>query len=186
MIKLRMTLLLLTVLVVAGRVPADDGKSPRKARFRVTGMFRPDRAADFKEAMKEVADVKLVSIDYRNAEATFEFIPVKAFPGAGKPEQIVQQLDNKVRQASHHTFGIRALPSSAREKLKLVEVRVAGCRCKACDLGAYEAIYRLPGVEQATACFAEGRVTALIDPAKITRAELIKALKRREVDVKDR
>ena len=34
---------------------------------------------------------------------------------------------------------------------------------KACALGAYEAIYRLPGVEQATACFDEGRVTALIE-----------------------
>src|SRR5437879_5352763 len=139
MAKLHIALLLLAV-VVAGPVRADDGKSPQKARFQVTGMFRPDRAADFKEAMKKVANVKLVSIDYKNAEATFEFILALAFPGASKPEQIVQQFDNKVRHASHHTFGIRALPAVAREKLKLVEIRVAGCRCKACDLGAYEAI----------------------------------------------
>ena len=128
------------------RGPAGPGRQvPRKATYRVTGMFRPDREADLREAMKDVPDVKLVSVDYKNAEATFEFIPAKAFPGANKPEQVVEQLDNKVRQASNHTFGVRALRTTPREKLKLVEVRVAGCRCKACDLAAYEIVAGLPG-----------------------------------------
>jgi hypothetical protein len=183
---IRMSLLLLTVLVGAASAPAQDNKTPRKAKFQVTGMFRPDREGDFREAMKDVLEVKLLSIDYKNAEATFEFIPAKAFPGANKPEQIIQQFNDKVRHASVHTFGIRALPVIPREKLKLIEIRVAGCHCKACDLAAYEAVCYLPGVEQATACFKEGRVTALIDPAKTDRAKLIAALKQREVDVRDR
>src|SRR4051794_10029699 len=111
----RLTFLLLTVVAVAAPVAAQDGKAPQKAKYQVTGLFRPDRAADFREAMKDVPDVKLVSLDYRNAEATFEFVPAKAFPGANKPEQVLQQLDNKVRQASHHTFGIRPR-AVAREK----------------------------------------------------------------------
>ena len=184
MIAVRLALVSLAVLAVA--LPAQDVKSSRKATYRVTGMFRPDREADFREAMKEVPDIKLVSVDYKNAEATFEFVAAKAFPGANKPEQVVEQLDNKVRQASTHTFGIRALRTTPRAKLKLVEIRVAGCRCKACDLAAYEIVAGLPGVEQATASFAEGRVTALIDPAKTDRGKLIEALKGREVDVKDR
>ena len=179
-------LALVSLAVCAAALPAQDNKSPRKATYRVTGMFRPDRKADLEEAMKEVPDVKLVSVDYKNAEATFEFVPAKAFPGANKPEQVVQQLDNKVRQASNHTFGVGALLTTPREKLKLVEIRVAGCHCKACDLAAYEIVAQLPGVEQATASFAAGRVTALIDPAKTDRAKLIEALKAREVDVKDR
>jgi cation transport ATPase len=179
-------LALVSLAAVAAALPAQDDKAPRKATYRVTGMFRPDREADFKEAMKDVADVKLVSVDYKNAEATFEFAPAKAFPGANKPEQFVEQLDSKVRHASNHTFGVRAMRATPREKLKLVEVRVAGCHCKACDLAAYEIVARMPGVEQATASFAAGRVTALIDPAKTDRAKLIEALKAREVDVKER
>lgn len=189
--RIRKTLLVLIGLVVVGTVgwsgsAAEDKNAPQRAKFSVTGLFRPDREVDFREAIKTIAEVKLVALDYKLAEATFEFIPSKAFPGAGKPEQIVEQLDNKVRHATGHTFGIRAARTVPREKLTLVEIRVAGCHCKACDLGAYEAIYRLPGVEQATACFAEGRVTALIEAAKTDRAQLITALKRREVDVKDR
>jgi len=186
MATFRLTLPLFAVLAVAAPAAAQDAKTPQKAKYQVTGLFRPDRVADFREAMKDVPDVKLVSIDYKNAEATFEFVPAKAFPGASKPEQILQQLDNKVRQATHHTFGIMAPRAVPREKLKLEEIRVAGCRCKACDLAAYEAVSRLPGVEQATASFDEGRVTALIDPEKIDRARLIQALKQRQVDVKDR
>ena len=123
MSKAGMTLLLLAVLAGLAPCRPRTDKALRKATYQVTGMFRPDRVADFREAMKAVPDVKLVSVDYKNAEATFEFVAARAFPGAGKPEQIVEQLDSKVRQASQHTFGIRARRTMPREKLKLVEVR---------------------------------------------------------------
>jgi copper chaperone CopZ len=179
-----MTVLSLVAALVAVSLALADDKSPRRETFQVTGLFRPDREADFAEAMKGVADVKLVSVDYKNAEATFEFVPARAFPGA-RPEQLLARLDERVRGASRHTFGVKAR-AEAREKLERVEIRVAGCHCKACDLAAYEAVYRLPGVERATACFRDGLVTALIDPAKADRAKLIEALKRREVDVRER
>ncbi|HTU22227.1 MAG TPA: hypothetical protein VMG10_29580 [Gemmataceae bacterium] len=43
---------------------------------------------------------------------------------------------------------------------------------------------RIDGFETATASFREGRMTALIDPAKTNRATLEAALKKRGVDVK--
>lgn len=70
------------------------------------------------------------------------------------------------------------------EKLKLVEIPVAGLDCKACCLGVYEAIYKLPGVEVATASFKIGLVTALIDADKVDRPTLEAALKQRGVQVK--
>ncbi len=154
------------------------------ARYQVTGLFCKERVADLKEAVEKVPGVKLARVDYENAEAAFRYDPKEAFPGA-RPEDVVKRLDDKVRAASNHTFGVRPLRKAPRDKLKLVEIKVAGCDCKACSLAAYEAVYRLEGVEQATASFREGRVTALIDPAKTDRAKLKVALLKRGVTVKD-
>ena len=74
-----------------------------------------------------------------------------AFPG--EAEQRVQQLDNLLKSASNHTFGLKPLRSLPLEKLKLIEIPVAGLDCKGCALAAYEAVYQLGGVERATAGF---------------------------------
>jgi copper chaperone CopZ len=152
-------------------------------KHQITGLFSTDRQQDLREVMEKIPQVKLVSIDFANAEATFEYDPAKLFPGV-KPDQLIQKFDNLLRSASSHTFGIKPLRSMPLEKLQLIEIPVGGLDCKACCLGAYEAIYKLDGVERATASFREGKVTALIDPEKTDRAKLEAALKRREVQVK--
>jgi hypothetical protein len=174
---------MLPVLFGVASAPAGDKKAARTVKHQITGLFAREREADLRETIGKIPTIKLVSIDFKNAEATFEYNSAEAFPGA-KPDQVVQQLDSKVRAASNHTFGVKPLRAIPREKLQLVEIRVAGCDCKACSLAAYEAIYRLEGVEQATASFREGRVTALIDPAKTNRGGVEAALKKRGVDVK--
>ena len=151
-------------------------------KHQITGLFATDREQDLREVFEKIPQVKLVSIDFKNAEATFEYDPAKVFPGA-KPEQIVQRFDNLVKGASNHTFGIKPLRSVPLEKLRLIEIRVAGLDCKACCLAAYEAVARIEGVERATASFRDGLVTALIDPQKTDRARLEAALKQRGVQL---
>lgn len=152
-------------------------------KHQVTGLFSPDREADLRETVKQLPDIKLVGIDFTNAEASFEYDAAKVFPNA-KPEQIVERFDNLLRQASRHTFGIKPLRTLPKDKLTLIEIPIVGLDCKGCSLGAYEAVYKLPGVEMATASFKEGRVTALINPEKIDRIELEAALKQRGVQLK--
>jgi hypothetical protein len=62
-----------------------------------------------------------------------------------------------------------------------------GCRraWQQCCLGAYEAIYRLEGVEQATSSFKAGLVAAWIHPGKTDLAKLQDTLRKREVQLKD-
>ncbi len=151
-------------------------------KHQVTGLFMKEREPDLREAVAKMPQIKLVRIDFANAEVVFDYDPATAFPGA-KPDQILQRLDNLLKTASNHTFGIKPLRSVPLNKLKLIEIPVAGLDCKACCLGAYDAIYKLEGVERATASFREGRVTALIDPAKIDRAKLEDALKKRGVQL---
>src|SRR5271166_1364886 len=74
-------------------------------KHQITGLFAPDREPDLREVFENIPQIKLVSIDFKNAEATFEYDPAKIFPGA-KPEQIVQRFDTLVKGASNHTFGI--------------------------------------------------------------------------------
>ncbi|HEX7898354.1 MAG TPA: heavy metal-associated domain-containing protein [Planctomycetota bacterium] len=150
---------------------------------RVTGLFSKEREADLREAVKKIPDLELKSIDFDRAEATFEYDPAKFFKGVKEKDQ-VERFNNLLRQASSHTFGIRANGDVAWDKLTLVEIPVAGLDCRACELSAYEVIYKIEGVEQATASFKAGRVTARVDPAKTSRDALIEALKKRQVAIK--
>jgi copper chaperone CopZ len=171
------------LLTAAASWAADNQAASRPIKHQITGLFMKEREEDLREAIATIPQVKLVSIDFKNAEATFAYDPAQAFPGT-KPEQVIQRFDALLKSASSHTFGIKPLRTVPLEKLKQIEIPVAGLDCKACCLAAYEAIYKLEGVERATASFREGCVTALIDPSKMDRARLEEALKKRGVEVK--
>lgn len=179
------TLLLICLTFTAAPCTADD-KSPEPAsiKHRVTGLFSPDREDDLREILKDkLPDVKLISLDFPTSEAAFTYDAAKVFPGA-KPEQIPERFDNLLRSVSSSTFGIAPLCMTPKDKLTRIEIPVIGLDCKACCLAAYEAIYKLDGVEQATASFKEGKVTALIDPEKTSRTKLDEALKNKRVELR--
>jgi copper chaperone CopZ len=155
---------------------------PERFTYRVLGLFSADREADLREAFKGLAELALVAVNFEDAEITVEFVPGKAFPGA-KPEQLADRVSDRVRSATHSTFAVKPRRTVAREKLQQVVIPVAGCDCKACCLAAYEAVAALDGVEQVTASFREGRVTARIDPARTDRTKLADALRKRGVAV---
>src|SRR5262245_56462349 len=100
---------------------ADEKPSePKLVKHQITGLFCPEREKDFEDLCKrKLARFKLVSIDYENAEATFDYDPANEFPGANA-EQVIERFDNEVRNASRHTFGAKALRTTPKEKLKLV------------------------------------------------------------------
>jgi hypothetical protein len=170
----------LFLITIAAAKAGEKSAPPTRNRHQITGLFSTDREQDLREAFKLIPEIRLVSIDFKNAEATLEYAPGKVFPNA-KPGEIVQRFDGMVKAASNHTFGVKPLRAVPREKLRLIEIPVAGLDCKACCLAAYEAVYRLEGVETATASFRDGRVTALIDPEKTDRSKLEAALKQRGV-----
>ena len=174
---MRSMLLLLAVTVMAADEPANRHK------HQVTGLCSKDREPDLRETFAAIEGVKLVDIDFKTAEITLEYDAAARFKKA-KPEEIVKQLDNLVKNASTRTFGIKPLRTTPADKLTWIEIPVAGLDCKACSLAAYEIIYRIDGVEVATASFRDGLVRAWIDPTKTSREALVAALKKREVDVK--
>jgi copper chaperone CopZ len=171
--------------LVAVALAADRPKdAPVTMKYQVTGLFSKQRVADFREVMKKVEKVELVSVDYDNAEAVFRFVPKAAFPHASRPEHFVEHLNNAVRHASTHMIGVKPVRTAPRDRLKWVEIPVRGCHCKACDLALYEITSQVPGVEQAQASFKEGKARALIDPARTSVEKIGAALKMRGVDVK--
>ena len=171
--------------LLATSSPADEPPvtAARGVKHQVTGLFSRERAEDLREVFAKLPQFKLIEIDFDKAEITVDYDAEKAFAGA-TPEQLIERFDNLVRQASNHTFGIKPLCTVPNDQLTAVEIGIVGLDCKACCLGAYEAVYRLPGVERATASFKEGRVTAMIDPQKTNRPELETALKQRGVQVR--
>jgi hypothetical protein len=162
--------------------PAKSEPKPERFTYRVTGLFDKSREKALRDAFEEVADIELVAVNFDDAEITVEFAPAKLFPGQ-KPERVVELVSDRVRQATRHTFAVHPRRTVARDKLKEVVIPAAGCDCKACCLAAYEIVARVEGVYQATASFKEGRITALIDPAKTDKGQLEDALRKRGVDV---
>ncbi len=176
--KTFLAFLLLTAVAFAA-----DEKPAQTFTHRVTGLFSPDREKDLRIVVQEIPDLQLLSIDFDRAEATFAYDPAIAFKGA-KPENITQRFDEKLRAVSNGTFGIQPLITTPKEQLTRIEIPIVGLDCKACSLAAYEAIFKIDGVAQATASFKEGRVTAQIDPSKTNRAELEAALEKKRVTLK--
>jgi hypothetical protein len=170
--------LMMVYLIIPGNAARGE-----EIKHQITGLFSMEREQDLRLAFEKIADVKLVGIDFKNAEVILDYVPTKIVPGA-KPGQVLQKVDSLIKTASNNTFGVKPLQTIPQEKLKLVVIPVAGLDCKACCLAAYEAIYRLEGVERATASFREGQVTAWIDPEKVDRAMLEAALQKKGVDTK--
>src|SRR5947209_15107572 len=107
--------MVLFCMILCGPVSAETVK------HQVTGLFMKEREQDLREAVEKIPQVKLVRVDFANAEATFEYDPAKAFPGA-KPEQIVERFDQVLRKASGHTFGIKPLRTAPLDRLRLIEI----------------------------------------------------------------
>jgi copper chaperone CopZ len=171
------------VLVFAGFVAAkDEPAKVERITYRLTGLFSSDREKDLREGLKVLEDIKLIAVNYEDAEVTLEFAPNKLFPGQ-KPERVTELVDEKVRSVTRHTFGIKPRRTLPRDKLQKVTIQVGGLDCKACALAAYEALAQDDGVMQATVNFKEGKATALFDPTKTDKAKLEEALKRKGVDV---
>ena len=174
---------ILAACLLTGSAAADD--KPAKAEritYRALGLFSPDREKDLRAAFEELPDFKLIAVNFDDAEITVEFATAKLFPGQ-KSERVTELVNDKVRAATHNTFGVKPRRTVARDKLQQVVIPAAGLDCKACCLAAYEAISGIDGVEQATASFKDGRVTALIDPAKTDKAKLEDALRKKGVDL---
>lgn len=155
-----------------------------QVKHRITGLFGKEREEDLRESVKKMTGITLVSIDFEFGEATFEYDAAKLFKDS-KPKDYLERFDNLLRTASSHTFGVRPLCTTPREKLTRIEIGVAGNDCKGCNLAVYESISKIDGVEQATASLKDGKVTALIDPSKTNKAALEEALKKRQVVLKN-
>ena len=172
-----MRLFLLSLLLICCTALAAP-RPPAVANYthRVVGLFDAAREEEFRAAVAKVPDVKLVSIDFDFAEATFSYDP--ATIKGPKKLSAVDRLNDELKVASNHTFGVREQMTTPRESLQRVEIPIKGLDCRGCSFAAYRSIMDLDGVAQATSSFKDGHVSALIDPAKTNRAALVTALKR--------
>ncbi|MCA9267169.1 MAG: DUF1592 domain-containing protein [Planctomycetales bacterium] len=181
---------------VAALAPAPAAEPRKEYEFsdehtmqvQVVGLFMPDRADDFRKLMgpQEFPEARLTSLDYATATATIAYAADSDLFRSATSEQIVERLNNRIRQLSEHTLAIKSLSEFPREKLQHVEIPIVGLDCKACSLAVYDILARVDGVEQATADFRAGLAAAWIDPAKTSQAALEEVLKSRGVELKPR
>lgn len=180
-------LLILLFLVVARPASAEEVR----ARYRITGLFQPDRVEDlrrqagtltFREG-NATAVAKLEGVDYESAIVTFSYDAGAAPFKNRKADQVLERLNQELRGHSRGAFQLFPVGEAESGTLREERIPVAGLDCKGCAYGAYRAIAMIDGVERAVVNFREGHVTARIDPAKTSRAALVAALRKAQVDV---
>jgi copper chaperone CopZ len=154
-------------------------------RFRILSLFQPDRIEDLRQVVQELPDITLVDISFETAIATFQFDSRKVFPGAKTLEQIVGHLRNRLRGESQGAFEALPLCMVPKEQLKELQIPIIGLDCKGCSYAAYLAIYKIEGVEYATASFKDGLVFARVNPTKTNRGALEEALIKKHVTLKN-
>src|SRR5947209_4259401 len=98
--------LVLGLVSTSALAAAGDASAPGRYTHQVTGLFAPHREAALREAFARIPGITLVRVDFEDAEVTLEYVPGTLFPGA-KPEQSAERLDNLLRTASGHTFGVK-------------------------------------------------------------------------------
>jgi hypothetical protein len=159
------------------------------SQYRIIGLFSPDRQKDLRDVMEDLPEMKLVSLDYDNALVTLRYDVKEIFPefNPKKPPldiQIEERLDKLLLKASDGTFGLKPLSSVPKEKQTKLDIDIGILDCKGCRYGAYLAVIKLPGVEQAVVRTDPSIVTAWIDPAKADRASLEAGLTKARVELK--
>lgn len=179
--KLTSTLLLLSF--VFGLRAAEE-----TTKHRVIGLSEPDRQNDFREVIRTLPGVELVSLDLESTEATLKYDPAKLISNYNpkKPptaEAIAKRLEELLQSAAHGTFSLKPVSTVAKDKLKAEEIGVGVLDCKGCRYGAYIAIAKIDGVERATVSSEKSTLTAWIDPSKTNRAALEDALKKAHIEM---
>ena len=149
---------------------------------RITGLFSTNRLPALTNAIARIPGVQLVRLDFDHAEGVFRYDPAKSFP-VTKPADLDARFNDLLRGASHYTLGIQPVFNTPKDHLQRIVIPVTGLDCNACCLAAYECIFQIDGVAQATASFKEGRITALIDPQKTDRSTLESTLRKRGVSL---
>lgn len=172
-------ILLAPVLLILVCTGAFAGET--QVRYRVTGLFQPDRVDALREATRDWNEARLDSVDYDSAVATLAYDPDSPPFKNATPEQVLERLNNKLRERSKGVFSLLPLSTLPRASWQKVQIRLEPLDCVACSFGVYLAVHQLEGVQRATSDMKDGLLTVWIDPSKIDRQALEKALKKREV-----
>ncbi|MCA9046362.1 MAG: DUF1588 domain-containing protein, partial [Planctomycetaceae bacterium] len=193
--RMLMTATLPAVTSPALRSPADEQPGPAAPEYifddehslsiRVVGLFIPERAEAFRELIQRFPDVELMSVDAAAAEATIRYAAESGTFKNANTDQVIERLNNMVRQVSTGLFSVKPLGELPHDQLQQVEFDIIGLDCKACSLAVHDILLRNEGVIHATASFQDGKAIAWIDPAQTNRDELVMALKKSNVTLKE-
>ena len=149
--------------------------------LRVSSLFTPERVDNLRKLLADFPEVRLRTVDYETATAGFAYAAESDQFRNAKPEQIVERINNRVRQLSQGTFSVKSPSPIPHDQLERVDFPIVGLDCKACSLAVAQILEREEGVEHATASFGEKRAIAWIDPSKTNREVLTATLKQRNV-----
>ncbi|MEY4568321.1 MAG: hypothetical protein RLY14_3291, partial [Planctomycetota bacterium] len=113
-----------------------DKEHPMK--WRVIGLFTPERIDSFRMVLEQFPEVRLQLIDFEHAEATLRIASDSDLFRNANAEQITERLNNQVRHLSSSLFSLRPLGDISHDKLERIEFKIIGLDCHACSLAVHD------------------------------------------------
>ena len=154
----------------------------REIEVTLFGFFSPERERELHAAARRIPGAELLGVEFETATARFRLArDVEPWKGRDD-EQLVAQLNERLRHASGHTLGVEPL-SLGRDEWRQETLQISALDCAACSLAVYEMLRRVPGVEQVTVDLHEGRAVAWLHGSEVDRRALIEMLRSRGVGV---
>jgi len=162
--------------------PAFPSNEDFQITVRVLGWFDDQRIEDFKQLIKPITEARLAQVDSAVSTATFWLDGQSELFRNATPQQQLERLDQKVRQATEHTIKLAALKSDS-PSLQAENFKIQGLDCRACSMAVAEILQSVEGVHWTRASFGNGQATAWIDPDQTDRQALLDRLQQRQVTV---
>lgn len=154
-----------------------------KITCKVKGLFSQERVEDLKSLNDRLVDVKVEEVDFATSLVTFTCVANSNTFKNVKKEKYWEHVNNQIRNNSNHSFYLLPEDKANLTNCKKVEIAVGGLDCKACEFGAYRAVYQMKGVERTIVSFKEKKLTAWIKEDQVKKEDLEKALKNRGVTI---
>ncbi|MGC3966211.1 MAG: DUF1592 domain-containing protein [Pirellulales bacterium] len=176
---------MIAAVTVAAEKPEAEPRR-RQVTLRLWGLTEPARVPDLHSDLAALPEVRVVALDEAKQELTLEYDAARLFPGtpADKPvpeDQLLQQLDNKIRGVSRGLFAVKPTLGDKLAALRREELGVTIQDCVSCRLCVVHAALKCEGVEQASFDRKTQKLVYRRDPAKDCDAAVRESLTKSKV-----
>ncbi len=147
----------------------------------VNGLFIAEQTDRLRTMVQEIEDLRILNLDPTTAQVTFQYSIDKNRFRSDSPQQVIDQLNQILRQQSSGIFSAKAMVPEPATKIQQATFPILGLDCKACSLAVHDILISIDGVIHAKADFQRETATAWYDSDQCSDTAIAEKLQQQGV-----